>query len=504
MSSEGRLYHFEDKAALTVFWKNIALLILYGALLVFVGLNAKDIVTANEGQRAYPPLEMMETGDWVVPRLNGEPYLKKPPLIYWQTALVYQVFGVSEWTARMLSAFAGIGLSLVVYFWVKGWLGVRTAFLAGLMTVGNILILDKARQAHLDIFLALFTTLTLWQWWKAMGCLREGKPATFPILLGGIWLALANLYKIPVPFLFVFTALLGTVAWHRRWRWLLRWEWYVAVIVSLVPVAIWAKFVVDAVGWEFASWVWGLEMRNRAVASEINSAPIYFYALLLLGGFAPWSAFWAGFLSKDLRRWVFKGGEEWTWLWIGGFGSVIILSLVPSKESEYIVSAIPLLTILLAYSANVWLSTPGYWPEIPPARKYQTLYTIFGLFVAGFLTGRYLFDLRETSKRSPRTQVEYFMAAHEAGRPIALFRTDYPQILYYIGRTLPELNTNEALEDFLDQNPDALFLARTRYWKSAEVQIPHRHLRVLADSPSDDDLCVFEEVSSVTDGEAPS
>ena len=44
---------------------------------------------------------MINSGDWVTPRLDGVPYLEKSPLIYWMIAICYKIFGVHDWAARI-------------------------------------------------------------------------------------------------------------------------------------------------------------------------------------------------------------------------------------------------------------------------------------------------------------------------------------------------------------------------------------------------------------------
>src|SRR5262245_52344084 len=108
-----------------------------GAILLLPWLGHQDIVSADEGQRAYPPQEMLQTGDWLVPRLNGEEYLKKPPLLYWHIAAAYRLFGKNEFTARLSSALSGIALAVLVLFWAAEFCALPTAALAALVSLGN-------------------------------------------------------------------------------------------------------------------------------------------------------------------------------------------------------------------------------------------------------------------------------------------------------------------------------------------------------------------------------
>src|SRR6185369_11735796 len=58
----------------------------------------------DEGRYAEIPREMLQRGEWVVPYLQGEPYLDKPPLFYWLVMLSYRAFGAHDWAARLVPA----------------------------------------------------------------------------------------------------------------------------------------------------------------------------------------------------------------------------------------------------------------------------------------------------------------------------------------------------------------------------------------------------------------
>ena len=63
----------------------------------------RPLAAPDEGRYAGVAWEMLRSGDWLVPRLNGLPFFHKPPLFYWISAAAMSVFGVSEWPARLPS-----------------------------------------------------------------------------------------------------------------------------------------------------------------------------------------------------------------------------------------------------------------------------------------------------------------------------------------------------------------------------------------------------------------
>ena len=81
----------------------------------------RDLVEPDEGRYAEIPREMVASGDWVTPRLNGFKYFEKPALQYWMTAATFKLFGESNATARlwvMAAGFAGALWMMYVAVWI--------------------------------------------------------------------------------------------------------------------------------------------------------------------------------------------------------------------------------------------------------------------------------------------------------------------------------------------------------------------------------------------------
>ena len=96
-----------------------ARVILAAALLAaawFAGLGQRDLFQTDEGRYAEIPREMLATGDWVTPRLDGLKYFEKPPLQYWATAVAYSAFGASNGSSRLWTASTGFLCILMTAF----------------------------------------------------------------------------------------------------------------------------------------------------------------------------------------------------------------------------------------------------------------------------------------------------------------------------------------------------------------------------------------------------
>src|SRR3984957_16719966 len=98
---------------------DILLIAGFCGFLFFYGLAQFGLIGADEPRYAQVAREMLARRDWITPVLNNKPWLEKPPLYYWQAMLAYSVFGVTDWAARLPSAFDETLLGLAFYFFLR-------------------------------------------------------------------------------------------------------------------------------------------------------------------------------------------------------------------------------------------------------------------------------------------------------------------------------------------------------------------------------------------------
>jgi 4-amino-4-deoxy-L-arabinose transferase-like glycosyltransferase len=132
----------------------LALLLAVSAPFLFAHLGF-PLLDPDEGLYAAIAQEMLSRGDWVIPHVNGLPYLEKPPLYFWLTALTFRLAGPTEWAVRLWSALATLGTVLLTWRIGRRLYGGRAGLYAGLVlatVVGNALYVRKASTDQLFVF----------------------------------------------------------------------------------------------------------------------------------------------------------------------------------------------------------------------------------------------------------------------------------------------------------------------------------------------------------------
>ena len=156
----GRRDPGEPRECEPVRWPSVLLLVVLPGVLLYPCLSF-HLFEPDEGRYAEIPREMLQRGEWVVPLLQGEPYLDKPPLFYWLVMLSYQMLGVADWTARLVPALAVHGCILLVYLFGRRSVGERAALWGALTLMLAPAFIGLGRLLLLDGVLAFFVTLSL-------------------------------------------------------------------------------------------------------------------------------------------------------------------------------------------------------------------------------------------------------------------------------------------------------------------------------------------------------
>lgn len=317
------------------------LLIVFTLTLYSFHLGSERTFTGHECYVAEAAREMVVTGDWLVPRIAGEPWLEKPPLPHWIVAAVGYCAGrVDEFTARLPSALAAlIGILLITKLAVQ-WFGATRGLLTGFIQATSVYTATYARLAESDIYL----------WVLVVGCLflfarGHVEPAAPPRWFNGpavffVLLGLTQMVKGPMfGAVLVLVPCIGFVALHRRWsawRWFCSWRGLLLfVVISIAwPAAILLRY---PEAWD----LWKLHTFGRFGEQCLNPEAWWYYGTTIPWQVLPWTLLVPIALPGSWRR-AWQGPtspDRFLWLWF--LLPLMVLSAAKAKHHHYLLYALP-------------------------------------------------------------------------------------------------------------------------------------------------------------------
>jgi 4-amino-4-deoxy-L-arabinose transferase-like glycosyltransferase len=308
---------------------------------------ARPLMLPDEGRYVGVAWEMMRSGDWLTPTLNGLPYFHKPPLFYWITAASMTIFGSGDWAARaapLLGAWTG---AMAVFFFLRRWWGERSARLALIALLTQPLFYIGGQFANLDMLVAGCITVTTVLAAHAALAFERGLPHRHWVAAAYAAAALGVLAKGLIGLVLPALVIGAWLLVGHRWRTLRVLMWLPGAVLFLMIAAPW--FV--AMQWRFEGFLdyfFIVQHFKRFAAGGFNNVqPFWFYPAVLVLFTLPWlpwlrSHFARGRLADpergDLRLLMI--------LWTAVV--VLFFSLPESKLLGYVLPAVPPLAVLLA------------------------------------------------------------------------------------------------------------------------------------------------------------
>jgi hypothetical protein len=284
---------------------------------------------------------------WLVPVLNGQVRLHKPPLPYWCSAVMFRALGFSEFAARIVPAVLGAVATLLVYDLARRVLGQRSAPLAAAVWITSYFVLDEYRKAMADPYLAFFTLAAVWAWIAA-----ADRPAPKSVLVFGMYIsiALGVLAKGPVILVTILPAwVLARFVLRRRLR--APWGAHVGGIVIATIIALaWPAYVASRV--PLAMEFWRYESIGELTDNLQKARPWWEYLGVIVYLPLPWMPMWiAGIAAAFLHgRRGFRSprGRRRTFALAWFVLTVFLFSLANIKKPAYLLPVMPAQTLIVA------------------------------------------------------------------------------------------------------------------------------------------------------------
>ncbi len=324
------------------------LLLIAGGIVWFAVLGLRPLFNPDEGRYAQIPAEMLATGDFIVPHLDGLVYLEKPPLQYWATALALAAFGHHEWAARLVTAASAVtALGFIFLLGRRAW-GLERGLSAAAMGASMLLYVLMGQLLTLDMALSCFLTIA-----SVAFCLaqleRERAPRLTRNWMLACWAAMAaaTLTKgligvvLPGAVLVLYTLLQRDAA---AWRHLHLGKGLALLLALVLP---WFLLVERAQPGALDFLIVHEHFQRYLTKVHDRYQPWWYFLMILAAGSLPWLPQVARALLTGWRRsrpWgQFDAARV---LWVSAAFTLLFFSLSDSKLAPYVVPALPPLALL--------------------------------------------------------------------------------------------------------------------------------------------------------------
>lgn len=353
---------------------------------------ARALMLPDEARYVGVAWEMLRSGDWLTPTLNGLPYFHKPPLFYWITAGSLELLGRHEFAARVAPILGATLGAMALFLFLRRWSSERTARATLLALLVQPLWFLGGQFANLDMLVAGCITATIVLLAHAALCAEQGQPHRGA--LAGAYAAAAagvlskGLIGFVLPAMVIFLWLLLA----RRWRLIPKLLWWPGFALFFALVAPWFVAMQQRFP-DFLDYFFIVQQFDRfATAGFNNPQPFWFYPGKLAIFFLPWLPWLArsvrlGYLPVDSQR------EVRLLMLVWPVAIVLFFSIPHSKLLGYVLPAVPPLAFLVA---------EGYLRGVAVSRRSRRLWSLSAGLVAALTIGivAWLAVLQHNSMRS--------------------------------------------------------------------------------------------------------
>lgn len=309
---------------------------------LFVCATVRFLSIPDEGRYADISRHMFESGDWLVPRLDGLPFIHKPPMLHWLSSIAMHIFGVHVWVVRLVPVLAASLLLIGTYLFVRKYLSQKIAELSILMMATNLLFFGSSQYVNHDLLLATGITLSVFCLVDFSLCNRKAM-----LFLGYFFAASAFLTKGLIGILIPGMILLPWLLYTRQYKRIPAFFNPFALLFLAALTLPWL-YQMQQIYPDFLHYFFIDQQFNRFHSNQFNNKQSwFFYLVILLVSLLPWllTLRWTGLRTMLHQQRLNPVGQLLIW-WL--VSVVIFFSIPPSKLAGYILPALIPLIILCA------------------------------------------------------------------------------------------------------------------------------------------------------------
>jgi 4-amino-4-deoxy-L-arabinose transferase-like glycosyltransferase len=327
-----------------------SILLIASFFLFFYRLDAVGLVGPDEPRYAEAAKEMLESHDFITPRLLGKSWFEKPILYYWCAAASYSVLGINETAARLPSALAALLMVLAVLFGPRSVLTFEKRWLSAVLLATSLGIIGFSRAASTDMLLTSTFSTSMIFFFATLHDERVHRswPALF---LAFAALGLSLLAKGPVGVLLAASILILYFWMTDHWKLARRLHPLFGIIVMLMVAAPWYIACTWKNGRVFFNTFFIQHNLERFATNEFqHSQPVWFYIPVILIGTIPWTFYLIAPAARakayiQNRSWKTNRSLTFLLLWIAV--PLAFFTAAQSKLPGYILPTLPPLSLML-------------------------------------------------------------------------------------------------------------------------------------------------------------
>jgi 4-amino-4-deoxy-L-arabinose transferase-like glycosyltransferase len=343
---------------------HLIVLLVAGAIYLWCIVSPPSLMDDVDAAMAQIGRNILTSGDWVTPRLDGVLFLEKPPLYFWPMAVSYKIFGVHDWSARIPFALSAVGVAWLTVAFGTWAFGRRAGLYAGLCMATCVGLFLFTRILIPDVTLTFTIALAMWAFLRALDE-KELRPRLWAFILAaclGIGLLLKSLIAVVFPaaaaviYLFLTKELFAARTWKRLRpisglfiALLIAAPWHILATLRNPPYFAWTLHSGPG---EYHGFLWFyfineqlLRFLNLRYPRDYNTVPrLYFWLLHFLWLF-PWSVYFPAITKLSFKPLDREGRTRLLALCWTGF--LLVFFTFSTTQEYYSMPCYPALALLL-------------------------------------------------------------------------------------------------------------------------------------------------------------
>jgi len=346
-------------------------------LLYILPLGIRPMIIPDESRYAEIPREMVASGDWIVPTLNGLKYFEKPVLGYWMNAVSIKLFGENAFAVRFPSA-AATGISaFMIFLLVRRFTGeIFSATLAALILLTSFEVYGVGTFSVLDSMLAMFVTVSMTSFFFAHHADPSTKKKQGFLLLFGVFGGLAFLTKGFLAFAIPVVAIVPFMIWEGRFKelFVIAWLPIAAAVLVVIPWAVMIHLKAPDF-WHF--FIWNEHIKRFLSSGAQHHASFWYYIFLFPAAALPWTFLFPSAILGLRKTGVKTSINRYAVCWF--LLPFLFFSISKGKILTYILPCFPPFAMLMSTGLNKYLETGGRRSFSMSAKSFALLAVILAI-----------------------------------------------------------------------------------------------------------------------------